>query len=122
MEETIKTASIQLFSVTQVMATLGYHLAQTNHGGLVFYNESRVSKGDCKISIRSAITYHNYPSNLDDMDFDAYERYQFRAARIVFNAKLQYSRKNKHVSATGDKIKFINASYTPIFLPELEDY
>jgi hypothetical protein len=122
MEETINTKDIQLFSVSQVMGTLGYQLVVTNHGGLLFYNEHRVEKGNGKISVRSAIQLHNYPSNLDDLDFDAYERYQFRAARVVVNAKLQYSRKQKTVLVTNNKIKFVNASYTPIFLSELEDY
>jgi hypothetical protein len=113
------TRDLQLFSVTQAMATLGYHLMVTNRGGKVFYNPYKRKTGDALVSIRRAIFMHNSPQEILEHDYDIYSVKQFVSAKVVRKAKLQYSKKKKTIYVNGvdsaHYVLFLEPEYSELF-------
>jgi hypothetical protein len=113
------TRDLQLFSVIQAMATLGYQLMLTERGGKVFYNQSKRKTGDSLISIKRAINMHNSTQDSHGHDHDLYALKQFFAAKVVHKVKLQYSKKNKTIYVNGSKsanyVLFVEPEYSELF-------
>lgn len=127
-EEIQDTKKLQIYSLKQVMAALGYEYDagywtnSTPH----FYSREHYNKGRNHISIKTAIDLYNDPSvkcvfgkppvKLSIWSFNDYQVAQAKAARITKSVKLQYCRQTKQIICQDHRVHFVLDSYSRLFL------
>ena len=125
-DEIIDTRKLQIYSLKEMMAALGYKYEEWAGINPYFYSGKYANKGRNIISIASAINLYNSnavkcifgkpPSKLSNWSFDDHSIAKAKAARILKSIKIQYCYQTKNIIVQDHRVKFCLESYKNLYL------
>lgn len=125
-DEIIDTRKLQIHSLKEMMAALGYKYEEWVGSDPYFYSDKYLNKGRNIISTASAINLYNNnsvkcifgkpPSKLSIWSFDDHSIAKAKAARILKSIKIQYCYQTKNILVQDHRVKFCLESYKNLYL------
>lgn len=127
-DEDIKdTRVLQIFVLKEFMKSLGYTFQVFTSHPQHFLSNIWANKGRERVSISTAVKLYNCQgvakgifgkpnTKLGIWSFDDYTLAKAKASRILKHVKLQYNRQTKSIICQDHRIKFVEHSYSKLFL------
>lgn len=125
-DEIIDTKKLQIHSLKEMMAGLGYKYEHWLGEHPHFYSDKYSNKGRNIISIKSAIDLYNNqsvkcifgkpPAKLSIWSFDDHSVAKAKSARILRSIKIQYCYQTRNIIVQDHRVKFCLESYKALFL------
>lgn len=127
-DEIIDTKKLQIHSLKEMMAALGYQYEDNDFftGHPYFYSYKYSNKGRNVISMKSAIDLYNNqsvkcifgkpPAKLSIWSFDDHSVAKAKAARILRSIKIQYCYQTRNIIVQDHRVKFCLESYKALYL------
>lgn len=117
------TKMLQLQSLYAFAEALGYYVSESAEGGENFYSCSLQNKHRSTVSFKTMIDLYNNKyleshgkTFNPPFEVDPYTFNKAQSAKIVWQLKLQYSKKKRQIICQSDIVCFVDERYVDMFL------